>query len=387
MKKYANHLILLAGTNLTGILNFTIAIIVFKIASSGEYSKFIAYLSYFAILSSIPLIIKRLSTTYGIHFLNYLRQIGVFSRKSVFMALPVLLLVISIITITTQGHYLSSLFLVATIILNIFTLLFVGLWQHNSKFGKTTIILFIQNLLKLILVVPLLLWFGNNGIWFAYFVVSLAFLIWLIKNTNLENSGQIIKLSGYDIFLNLMLFVSLEVLFNLDGIIVQTRLSGEDAVLYNSIILVKKGLLVSIVSIVPILLSKARKSLNTNYINLFQNLLITIFVGLGISIPMYIGKDYIFQFLQVGDISQDFLKLIVATVVFGLVMITTYWFTSFESKLPRILAILGIITAVIFYTLSISTFENAISIFLNISIVLAIYKLIIVISAKALKFK
>ncbi len=381
-KQYQNHLIVLLGSNISGFLSLVLALVIFSVGNEVSYNEYTSYAAYFLILSTPSKIAKSLTTTYGYSLIGFLKK-NVKNIKVLYFLLFLICIGVSLtIFQTVGGTFLDSVFLVLSVILNFFLLFRMGLLQNSYNFFDSSFSIVIQNIFKLISGLLLFLFIGNTGIWLG-FVISTILTLKLFQNkfnTVEKETNNTSVIIFQDVFINLILFLLLEFLFNIDSIFITNKLSTIDAYHYNSLILVKKTVLFAIIGFSQIILSSARKT-NTNKLNsLFRNLTASIMIFLPLAFFFFIFKNFILSYLKLDSSFVDlYIKLIISTSLFSIFTIISSWFASIRRIYPRLLFIAGIIAFCCYFLFSISDIAQTINSFLFGIIVLLLYQILLVI--------
>ncbi|MBD3362617.1 hypothetical protein GF362_02760 [Candidatus Dojkabacteria bacterium] len=378
VKSFKDQFIMLVGSNLIGLLSLIFALLLLYIGNKGQYNLYTSYTSIFAVFLVPSKLIKSLATTYGLAVFDKVHSFyNKLNRNKYWLLLffLVYLILVYFITVYIKGTYFTTAFLILTAVSQIILQVFIGIIQNRKKFFESSMILIIQSIGKIILALVLFYFVLVNGIWFAFFMVSVITNFFLINNFRKKYQDRVnktnSKIFNSDILINLFLLMSLELLFNFDAILASTKLNANEAYIYNSLVLVKKTLFFSVFGLTQIVLAESRK-IETKKINsLIKNLLITVLVSVAAAIVFILFKNIIFKIINLDiNYMSFYIKFIFTSILFSVLFMIGTWFTSFRNKFIRISLSLFILFFVFYYFQVVKNLENMIDIFIWGNIVL-----------------
>jgi hypothetical protein len=187
------------------------------------------------------------------------------------------------------------------------------------------------------------------------------------------------KLNYKDLFTNLFLILVLEILLNADSIIAINKLSIDEAYIYNSLSLVRKTMLFSLLGFTAIILSESRKVEVNKMRMLAKNVIITTLIGGGISILFIFAKPFVLDYLKLDNsYSEEYLKFTISSLLFVILLMTTTWFTALKSYSIRIWMGILILSFNIFYYFLFDSISSGIYYqIIGITVILSIQSIII----------
>ncbi len=383
---YKLHLIVMIGSNLAGLINFAFSLFLFKIASEQSFNLYSALASYLVIISTPGDLIKKMSTSFGLSVkIGITKILKTIDRKIlVITTLLVIIFLTYFISKTTGSTLVSSALLVCAVVIGLYSALLSGLLQNNQEFVYTSIVAIGQSLMKIGLGIALFLWLGDNGIWVTLYITSMLTALGLqliTKRFNKKNTveKENISIDKKDLFTNLFLILTLEILLNIDSIIAINNLDTSQAYIYNSLSLVRKTMLFSLLGFTAIILSESRKVEINKIRMLAKNIFITLFIGGVISILFVLFKPLVLDYLKLDTTyTVEYFKFIFSSLLFVIVLMSTTWFTALKSFKIRIGMGLLILAYNIFYYFMFSSISSGITIqIIGIVIILAIQLAII----------
>lgn len=359
IQTYRLHLIVMIGTNLAGLINFAFSLILFKIATEHSFNLYSALSAYLVIISTPGDLIKKLGTSFGdeIKF-ALMKMVQSVDRRILVIATMVIAIALSyFISHTTGANLLSGVFLVCAVLIGLYSALLSGLLQNRQEFFYTSLIAIGQSLMKIAVGLALFKAFGDDGIWVTLYFTSMLTAISLQSLSKRMEAklpaSEKVKINYRDLITNLFLILVLEILLNADSIIAINKLSVDDAYIYNSLSLVRKTMLFSLLGFTAIILSESRKS-NINKIHmLIKNVLITGLIGGVIAILFIVLKPYVLNYLKLDEsYNLEYIKFIISSLLFVILLMTTTWFTALQNYSIRIInGILILIFNIVYYFL------------------------------------
>ncbi len=382
---FKDHIVIFVGSNTNGGLNFLFAIALLKILDKGEYNLYTAYASFAFVFAAPTKILTNLATTYGDSLFDFInKKLKLTNAKLFFLGILLFALSAVVIESAINGKTVASIMLSLSVVLQIVLAITIGLLQHSKSFVKASVVRIIQSFTKVSLGIVFYFLFGFVGIWFGVLlstiISTLIVTTWITdkKAKELEYI-EYETLRASDIFLNLLLLLLLELLFNIDTIFVLNVLDVDSAHVYNSLVLVKKSMFFSVAGFSAIILSDARRKGVDKFKKLFQNLIIILLTGALFSSIFIFGKGYVLEFLNLGsEYSHIYDKFILASLLYVVLIVVITWFTYLEDKRLRILVILSSALFLVMYSFNISTIDHIINSFLiGLTILLGLYGVII----------
>jgi hypothetical protein len=387
IESYRLHLIVMIGTNLAGLINFAFSLILFKIATEHDFNLYSAMSAYLVIVSTPGDLIKKLGTSYGIDIKYTLAKIvkSVNRRNLVITIIAIALALIYFITYTTGASIVSASFLVCAVLVGLYSALLSGLLQNKQEFFYTSIIAIGQSIIKIGVGLTLFKIIGSDGIWITLYFTSMLTALCLqlltkrmaVKTVAVSNLET--KLNYKDLFTNLFLILVLEILLNADSIIAINKLSIDEAYIYNSLSLVRKTMLFSLLGFTAIILSESRKVEVNKMRMLAKNVIITTLIGGGISILFIFAKPFVLDYLKLDNsYSEEYLKFTISSLLFVILLMTTTWFTALKSYSIRIWMGILILSFNIFYYFLFDSISSGIYYqIIGITVILSIQSIII----------
>ena len=358
------------GTNLAGLINFAFSLILFKIATEESFNLYSALASYLVIISTPGDLIKKLSTSFGEPIKDAL---GFYLKKTNKRALMIFSLVLILglsgfVATTTGASLASASLLICAVVIGLYSAILSGLLQNKQEFFYTSVIAVIQSTLKIGLGLILFLTIGDIGIWITLYItsvitaLSLRILSQKYTNTKPEVANTSAKINKKDLLTNLFLILVLEILLNADSIIAINKLDSPDAYIYNSLSLVRKTMLFSLLGFSAIILSESRR-LEVNKIHmLIKNIIITFLIGGTISLMFIVFKPIVLSYLKLDNgYTVLYLKFILSSLLFVILLMSTTWFTALKSIPIRIIIGCVILIFNILYYFLFDTIEQAIN--------------------------
>lgn len=358
------------GTNLAGLINFAFSLILFKIATEESFNLYSALASYLVIISTPGDLIKKLSTSFGEPIKDALGFYLKKTDKKILMIFSLILILglSSFVATTTGASLASASLLICAVIIGLYSAILSGLLQNKQEFFYTSVIAVIQSTLKIGLGLILFLTIGDIGIWITLYItsvitaLSLRILSQKYTNTKPEIVSTSAKINKKDLLTNLFLILVLEILLNADSIIAINKLDSAHAYIYNSLSLVRKTMLFSLLGFSSIILSESRR-LEVNKIRmLIKNISITFVIGGAISLMFIFFKPIVLTYLKLDNgYTVLYLKFILSSLLFVILLMSTIWFTALKSIPIRIIIGCVILIFSILYYFLFDTIEQAIN--------------------------
>lgn len=378
---YKLHLIVMIGTNLAGLINFAFSLFLFKIASEQSFNLYSALASYLVIISTPGDLIKKMSTSFGLSIkVGITKILKTINKRTLAIATILIIIFLTyLISKTTGSTLVSAALLVCAVVIGLYSALLSGLLQNNQEFVYTSIVAIGQSLMKIGLGITLFLLMGDNGIWVTLYLTSMLTALGLNlitkkfnKNDHIEKEN--ITIDKKDLLTNLFLILVLEILLNIDSIIAINNLDTSQAYIYNSLSLVRKTMLFSLLGFTAIILSESRKVEVNKIRMLAKNIFITLFIGGVISILFVLFKPLVLNYLKLdATYTVEYLKFIFSSLLFVIVLMSTTWFTALKSFKIRISMGLLILLYNIFYYFTFDSISSGITIqIIGILIILTI---------------
>lgn len=367
---YKLHLIVMIGTNLAGLINFAFSLILFKIATEESFNLYSALASYLVIISTPGDLIKKLSTSFGEPIKDALGFYLKKTDKRILMIFSLILILglSSFVATTTGASLASASLLVCAVVIGLYSAILSGLLQNRQEFFYTSVIAVVQSTLKIALGLILFLSIGDIGIWITLYItsvitaLSLRILSRKYTDTKADVSNTSTLINKKDLLTNLFLILVLEILLNADSIIAINKLNSSDAYIYNSLSLVRKTMLFSLLGFSAIILSESRR-LEVNKIHmLIKNIIITFLIGGTISLMFIVFKPIVLSYLKLDNgYTVLYLKFILSSLLFVILLMSTTWFTALKSMPIRIIIGCVILIFNILYYFLFDTIEQAIN--------------------------
>ncbi len=373
-----NYFVLLLGTNIGGVLNLVMGIYVLKVAREQEFNVFNAYMGCFMILTSVSKVAKYAFTLYGADVASVI-LVGL--RRYFYLIIPATLSLLALagwgVAYYSNGSLFASLLLILAAISQVALLISVGIIQHRQVFISSTLLVLAQNLLKVLLGIYLFTRFGNTGIWFAALVASFLAVYgarFILPNKGRLNTREVKMPDIKQLALSLVIFLCVEIMFNLDTILVSHRLSVADAHLYNTLGILERSALMAIFGISAVILSQANDTVKLAFESLRKNILVAGILGVIVFIASLILKPFVMDFLDIPDwAGLNYFKFIFAGIIFSIALLVLLWFASLESIRLKILALCGCGVFIGIFWYFLASLDQGINLFIGLTLGMIVY--------------